>query len=587
MKYVDLTLIERDQKPLNELMANKNIEGLKKGQIEEFQGKSLQLNDIMNIKERVCLIYGAPGVGKTRLSLKLTKEWAIGTLFERFHLVFHVPLRHPLARLATNLDELMKYFNEENYNDKDMALIQEKEGDSVLFILDGWDELRPSCRDGDQFFPKLIAGEILPGCKVVVTSRPGLIKDIRDNAHQLIEVLGFRKMKVKEYIQEYFKTDSDGGVKLVNDLLKHPSVASTCYVAINLAIVCYVYHALNYNLPETLTEVYKWFTIHTILRYLNKKKSNDEKIPEICHTDDVFGSNLSSEALIFKKPIMDTLKQLGSLALKGLEENKLCFHRCDLEAACKLSSDDHQFDGFGLLRIEHIHHMCGVKPYYHFLHLSIQEFIAAYYINKLEDLEQKKWLKDDFMFDATIKFFCGFDQFNSKQLRSFIRDTEKLRLFHFECAYEGQWKSYCGIIAGRCSNTYEVDHQCGALQPQQWEALGYVMANSKVQWHLKCSRFLAARNLDIFSEKLSGKCLSHLTLNKLQVDDSTIMNLLNICRSEEMLMELTLNDCVISTTGISTLEEAMKDHGGKLNIDEKTKSQLLGKQFLKFNSLLV
>lgn len=586
MEYIDLTLIKRDKKPLNELMANKNIKGLKQGQIEEFQGRIKELNNIMSFEGRVCLIYGAPGVGKTRLSLKLTKEWAIGTLFKNFHLVLHVPLRHPLARLATNLDELMKYFNEENYNDKDMALIQEKEGNGVLFILDGWDELRPSCRDGDQFFPKLIAGEILPGCKVVVTSRPGLIKDIRDDAHQLIEVLGFGKGEVDKYILEYFKTDSDGGVKLAKDLQNYPSVASACYVAVNLAIVCHVYHALNYNLPETLTEVYKWFTIHTILHYLNKKKSNE--IPEVWHTDDVFGSNLPSEALIFKAPIMDTLKQLGSLALKGLEENKLCFHRCDLEAACKLSSNDHQFDGFGLLRIEHIHHMCGVKPYYHFLHLSIQEFIAAYYINKLEDLERKKWLKDDFMFDATVKFFCGFDRFNSKQLCSFIRDTKKLRIFHFECVYEGQWKSCCEIIAGRCSNTYEVDHQCGALQPQQWEALGYVLANSKVQWHLKCSRFLAARNLDIFRGKLSGKCLSHLTLNKLQVDDSTMKSLLNICRSEEMLMELTLNDCVISTTGISTLEEAMKNHGGKLNSDERTKNQLLGKQFFFiFNSLLV
>ena len=58
-----------------------------------------------------------------------------------------------------------------------------------------------------------------------------------------------------------------------------------------------------------LTEVYKWFIIHTILRYLNKKRVAEEiaeSVPEVSCTDDVFTSNKFNEAVwnIFKVSIM-------------------------------------------------------------------------------------------------------------------------------------------------------------------------------------------------------------------------------------------------------------------------------------------
>ena len=388
VKYINLVLIKQSKMPWNQSRARANIGMIKKGQINSMKGKDLQLENIMEFDGRVCLITGAPGVGKTRLALKLSRDWADRKLLHDFHLVLHIPLRNPIARLSENLDELLKYFSEENYNDGYVELIKKEEGKGVLFILDGWDELRRSCRDKSRFFPKLIAGDYLPGCSIIVTSRPGQSWEIRCYAHQIIEILGFGKKQVEEYIQAYFSEDPDGA-KLIYDLQNYPNVASTCYVAINLAIVCHVYHGLNYSLPQTLTEVYKWFIIHTILRYLYKRKVAEEiteNVPDVHHTEDVFVLNKFNEAVenVFKESVMDTLKQLGKLALNGLGTDDLCFGRGDLVETCQISTDDHHFDGFGLLKPVQISHMARSEPYYHFLHLSIQEFIAAFHISKME-----------------------------------------------------------------------------------------------------------------------------------------------------------------------------------------------------------
>ena len=150
--------------------------------------------------------------------------------------MLYIPLREPITRLSENVDELLDYFGKK-YNEGDRDLIKKQNGKGLIL--------------------KLIKGIPLPGCMLIVTSRSGASQDIYHHANQVIEILGFGRNKVVEYIQAYFSKKEDAS----SDLQKYPNVASTCYVAINLAIVCRVYRALDYNLPETLTEVYKLFII--------------------------------------------------------------------------------------------------------------------------------------------------------------------------------------------------------------------------------------------------------------------------------------------------------------------------------------
>ena len=564
VKFIDLILVQQNKMPLARSRAEEKVRLITQGETAQLTGKRLSLNKIMMPDHKVVLINGAPGVGKTRIALQLRREWAAGNLLTSIRLVLYIPLRDPVARLSENIDELLKYFGR-NYNDGDTELIKKDQGKGILFILDGWDELRPSCREEQRFFPSLINGRTLPGCSVIVTSRPGLSNEIINHADSVIEIIGFSQPQVKEYIRTYFSEDEEGSSKLINDLENYPNIASTCYVAINLAIVCYVYHALGFKLPQTLTEVYQWFIIHTVLRHLKRKRSIEdiqEDLPYIDSVDDFFSSTGFDESVktTFGESIIETLQHLGELALKGLKNDDLCFSRKLLVETCRIDEKDFQFDGFGLLKPMQVSLNARVEPYYHFLHLSIQEFIAAFCISRMDAGNAAKWLVHDGRYDAVIKFFCGLDQFKSQALRVIVKSSHVLLMFHLECIYEGQWKDYCSEIARRCSNSFTVDRN---LPPRQWEALAYVMANSKTQWHLECSQVLLdTRELVCFNRHLSNNAaaVSNLCLHKVNIEYNTYTHLAKTCQTQVALKELSLCYCYMSSEGLLTIFSALKRH---------------------------
>lgn len=566
VKYINLILVQQSRKPHELNKAKGNIGMLTKGRIKEFEQDNLSLVNIMKFDGRVCIINGAPGVGKTTLALKLRKDWAERKLLNDFHLVLYIPLR-TIARLSENLDELLNYFDS-NCNEADRQLIKRDNGRGVLFILDGWDELKPSCRGKLQFFPRLISGIFLPNSRIVVTSRPGASVDICNDANQIIEVLGFGKMQVEEYIQAYFSQDAecDSGSKLIDDLEKYPDVASTCYVAINLSIVCHVYYAQGYKLPHTLTEVYKWFIIHTILRYLQKKRVSEEmeeELPPLNDTQEFFSSDEFHEKVesIFKEPVRDMLHKLGKLAFNGVANDDLCFNRRDLVKTCNLESHDDNFDGFGLLKPVHICHSVRSESYYHFLHLSIQEFIAAFYLSQLKPEEQFQLLKQESKYNSVIKFLCGIDKFKSKAIRILFRHAEP-KLFHFECIYEGQWKDYCKEIARQCSNTFRLGNlNSRHTSPQQWEVLGYVMSSSGAQWHFKCyNQYVEKKSLTCFSRHLSNRVLHHISLENMHIRSDAFEQLSTICQSQVGLTSLDIIDCSLNDDNLVTITKELYHH---------------------------
>jgi hypothetical protein len=586
IEYINLVLIQQSLMPRQESQARESIKLAAKGQIEAIGGHKLGLENIMTLNQRVCLVIGAPGVGKTRLALKLCKDWGSGTLLGNFQLLLYVPLREPIARLSENIDELMNYFGD-GCNESDREMIKKDLGSGVLFILDGWDELKLSCRGEFQFFPKLIRGKILPNCSIIVTSRPGATEDIRHHAGEVIDVLGFGEKQVNEYIRAYFAGDvNDGASKLISDLQEYPNVASTCYMAINLAIVCHVYHACGSNLPKTLTEVYEWFIIHTVLRFLQKKKSIDEinsELPSLDNTKDFYSEELhESITRNFRVRVWETLQNLGELALNGLEKDDLCFRRRDLVQICNLDAQDHQFDGFGLLKPVQISHCVSSELYYHFLHLSIQ-FMAAFYIEMKESEQMRCLIDNERRYDAIIRFFCGINQFKSSALRIFIKNAKPVRLFHFECVYEGQWKNHCESIAKQCSNTFKVDVN---LLPQQWAVLGYIMANSESQWHFECLRQqdLEEKDMKCFRRHLfNTRSFYHFSLEDVCIEPLAIKQLADIFGSQAGLSELVISNCHLGDEGLSTILSALEHHKGlaKLTVGDTTATCQVLDVFLK------
>ena len=557
VEYINLVLVQQHRLPAPKRQAKETISFTIKGHIHQVGGSRLNLEDIVSYEanRKVIVVTGAPGVGKTTLALKLSREWALDNFLTEFWMLLYIPLREPIVRLAESLEDLLKYYGK-SCNESDIEKIKQKQGNGVLLILDGWDELRQSCRDDDQFFPQLIRGEVprLTECSVMVTSRPGAIENIRRHANRLIEILGFTEDQVKQYIHSYFK-EEDVSARLLKDLEDYPNVASTCYIAVNLAIVCYVYYASSYSLPPTLTEVYESFVLHTLLRHFHKW---EERIPSVDSVED------------FKEPVKRTLRQLGELALSGLKNDDLSFSRRDLFTKCHVDETEPHFDGFGLLKPVPISLRARIETFYHFLHLTVQEFVAAYFVIRMEEKEKSMFLATNFSnvrYQTVIKFLCGMDQFKkSVALRSFVKSaTPKFKgafgMFLFECIYEGQWDEHCKEVAVHNSNRF--CFTCEHFDPHQWQVVSYMMAKSGALWHFQCNGcHLGERELKCLCRFLetATKSLNIFHLSQTLIDDQGIIYMAKILQSQVALSELVLTESNLSDNAFLTLCSALEDH---------------------------
>ena len=109
---------------------------------------------------------------------------------------------------------------------------------------------------------------------VIVASRPAAAADFRIGATRQIEVLGFLRDQIYDYIEKYPFSKLHAG--LIKYLDEHPNVLHMCYLPIHTCMVCFLYDNLESDLPQTETSIYAEFTKFTMLRMLYRNESNSD-----------------------------------------------------------------------------------------------------------------------------------------------------------------------------------------------------------------------------------------------------------------------------------------------------------------------
>ncbi|XP_030211266.1 NLR family CARD domain-containing protein 3-like [Gadus morhua] len=338
---------------------------------------------------RTIMTTGVAGIGKTILTNKFTLDWAEGKANHDIHFTFLLTFRelNLLKEREFSLVELLHHF----FIETKEAGICRFHRFQVVFILDGLDECRlplnfqknPIWTDVtkstsvDVLLTNLIRGVLLPSALIWITTRPAAANQIPAECVDMVtEVRGFTDPQKEDYFRKRFEEET-----LANTIISHLKKSRSLHIMCHIPVFCWITATvledclkksqIGEEMPKTVTQMYSYF-----LRV--QSIQGDRKYHGRAETD----TDWSSES-------REMIVTLGKLAFNQLENGNLIFYEADL-AECGIdirAASVHSGVFTQIFKEE-----CGLyqDKVFCFVHLSIQEFLAAlYYILSFLDIGVK------------------------------------------------------------------------------------------------------------------------------------------------------------------------------------------------------
>ena len=406
------------------------------------------------------LMDGAPGVGKTTISRKVCIDWANGELLQEYQVVILVPLREVILA-QTGHQSIADLLPADDHELKDQVLryIQKTSGANILFIFDGFDELSSQQRNVQSLFLDIIKGSKFHRCSVLVTSRPyasGSLRRInRVNRH--VEVLGFTKRQIDDCILK--NVPEVEAKQLIQKLGERLDIGSVCYIPLNCRIVLFVYSQQKYELPVTLTQLYDVFILHTLKHHAEKITQDPTIIEEIQEASDI--QNLPQS-------VQTQLDSLSEMAFSGIDKDQLVFNNEELKTSTNVLS-------LGLLNAIETFTISGSRKLFQFLHLTIQEFLAARHIASglMSAVEKAVFMKSHInneRFRMVLLFLSGLTHLSflppgesllgSQTINLYSRDNKTRFIFLAQLFYESNDSSSQWLMSSLISKIFNMsDHR--------------------------------------------------------------------------------------------------------------------------------
>ena len=423
----------------------------------------IELKDIFNGiddgDQKKVLMEGAPGCGKSTLSLHICQQWTYGELFQEYKLAILVKLRDFICEKVKGIADLLPRLTNSIGQDIATDIITD-DGKDVLFVLDGWDEL-PKTAPGYSIILSLIEGIQLHKCSIIITSRPTSSTILQPLVCSRIEILGFTKVELRQFFCECLDNDTKAVDSLLQRVKVNPVVEGCCYLPLNASILVHLFKYGNHALPTTQYGIFSKLICNCILRDIKKMTLMDD-ISEISSLD-----NLPPEIDV-------PFQYICELAYRGVVDDQVIF---DLGP---------HFSTLGLLQGVESFALCGKSHSYNFLHLSVQEVLAARYMTtklaESEQTDQFKKLFDNPRFTAVFQFYAAITKLRAPGISEVVVQVAESRnharlLSLLHCLYEAQDPSLCHLVVQQLNS--ELDLIGTSLSPTDCFSLGYFLTFSK------------------------------------------------------------------------------------------------------------
>ena len=360
-----------------------------------------------------------------------------------------IPLRSVQQR---SLEEVV----EEHIGKDTYGQLKELAGDRCLIILEGLDEMAFDRQQKDRFFVRLVKTcTLFEKVKILITSRPHACIKLKPGRR--IEIMGFGKAEIKEYVEKSFPNSQDADTFL-HQLEEKVYLHSLCYVPMNLVMIIEIFLCKNKHFPSTMTELYQTFIVMTLHEQLQRSCESNKSVISSGAVTSANREALSKMLPGIPEDSVEIVYLLSKLAYFGLFERyseikvdgeddevdgeddgvdgeddeagldtwkdpKIIFTSEDL-VNCAVNVKD-AFDVLGFLKASHILQLPTSITTYSFTHLTVQEYFAALYIAMLPDHEQYHLMVKhiyDYSSSLVFPFMCGITSLKSSKNFKFVID---------------------------------------------------------------------------------------------------------------------------------------------------------------------
>ncbi|XP_078790295.1 NACHT, LRR and PYD domains-containing protein 12 isoform X5 [Oryzias latipes] len=501
---------------------------------------------------RVVLTSGVAGAGKSFSVQKFTLDWAEG--LENQDISAVVPLSFREMNLIRDEQHSLLTLIQLFHPTLQKIPAEQLSVCKLLFIFDGLDESRLSLDFNNSplvsdvthkssvnvLLTNLIQGRLLPSALVWITSRPAAANQILPSCvDRLTEVRGFNDAQKEEYFRRRFPDE-----ELSSRIISHIKGSMSLYIMCEVPVFCWITAVVLENLltseqrgelPTTLTDMYSHFLMVQTKRKKNKYQQEHQTSPqELTETD------------------REVLLKLGRLAFEHLEKGNIMFYQEDLQQ-CGL--DVTEASVYSGVCTEIFIRECEIfqKPVYSFVHLSVQEFLAAVYMfhcysnRKVKVIEE--FLKNN-MENPSLDEYLS--RVMKKSLQSKTGHLDLLVRFLHGLSVEsnqrvlggllGQTEKNPGTIQKAINNLKEINSK--GLSPDRSINIYHCLMEMKdLSVHQEIQEFLK-------SENKSEKKLSEIHCSALAY---------TLLMSEEVLDELNLDQYKTSEEGKRRLIPAVRN----------------------------